>query len=325
MERKDKYTQGTIQKDKLDPTIEDANQKIDLSLDSHDQLKIAGLAKLNAQQNFRQRAMVAERKRLIKKYGAKHPRVQKVAAKLKFNDRFISDIRIEKDKANIVPPTTGKDTWLLHGRVLDQDNIGIKGLTVSLFNRKNKWVRELGFACTDELGYFAIIYRQESEKTNIPGSQELILTVTDEENRILHQEKDQLMVSIGKIDYREIVLSKSDQTCTEPEPGDVDPVPKDEIWAVQGRVRDNTDQPMPGLTVNLYDKDLLFDEKLGNTKTDKEGIFRFSYKTKDFPDLIEKNPDIYLKVTDAKGKSLYVTRKAIHFVAGKKEVFNIKL
>ncbi len=47
MARKDKYTKRNNRKDKLDPTIEDANQKIDQSLDSYDELKITGLAKLN--------------------------------------------------------------------------------------------------------------------------------------------------------------------------------------------------------------------------------------------------------------------------------------
>lgn len=67
---------------------------------------------------------------------------------------------------------------------------------------------------------------------------------------------------------------------------------------VRGRVADKNGQGLAGLTVSVYDKDPLFDDRLGTATTGAQGDFRISYRTEDFQDLIEANPDLYLKVMD---------------------------
>ena len=94
---------------------------------------------------------------------------------------------------------------------------------------------------------------------------------------------------------------------------------------MRGKVVDVKGQGMSGLTVSLYDKDLLFDDVLGTTITGKNGDFEIIYRIDAFQGLFEKKPDIYLKVLDAKGKTLYTSRKAVRCEAGREEFFNIKI
>ena len=70
----------------------------------------------------------------------------------------------------------------------------------------------------------------------------------------------------------------------------------------QGRVAEKNGQGLEGLLVSLYDKDLLFDDRLGETLTDASGDFTLVYRTEDFRDLFESKPDIFLKVSDKDGK-----------------------
>jgi hypothetical protein len=45
------------------------------------------------------------------------------------------------------------------------------------------------------------------------------------------------------------------------------------IWLIRGRVLDNDGKAAAGLTVTLYDKDLITNNELGSAETDKHGNF----------------------------------------------------
>jgi len=82
---------------------------------------------------------------------------------------------------------------------------------------------------------------------------------------------------------------------------------------------------MPGLIVKVYDKELIFQERLGGTETDEEGAFSVVYHLEFFRELFEARPDIYLKVTSKEGKTLYSSKKAVRCDAGRVEVFDVKI
>jgi PKD repeat protein len=118
---------------------------------------------------------------------------------------------------------------MVHGRVLqatnNQEIQGIPNLTVSLVNRKGEWVQELGRACTDERGYFALIYPpQNSESTSPMPTEPVFLMVSDRDRRVLHRSSEPLLVKPGQIIYREIFLSDSPE-CSPPPDSETSSVP----------------------------------------------------------------------------------------------------
>ncbi len=304
-------------------TEDELIQKIDSSFEETDKVKLESLQRLDLLRQVKAASLQKEQERLTSKYGPEHPRVKRIAATQSFNTGFARDVNVEIDNAGIKVPDFEKNSWLLHGRVLDENLKGVKDLTICLLDENDKWITELGFASTDQRGYFTLTYKEEGgREPQIPESQPLILAVTDQESNVLHQESEPLFLKIGQIDYREIVLT--DESKVRKPPKGKTSTPAD-TWIVRGNVIGESGRVLSGLTVSLSDKELKFDDLLGATVTDTSGDFSFSYRKKDFEDLFKAKPDIFLKVLDKAGKTLYRSKKAIHAEAGKEKVFKIKI
>jgi hypothetical protein len=95
-------------------------------------------------------------------------------------------------------------------------------------------------------------------------------------------------------------------------------------FMVSGRVcEEESGQGVPGLIVKAYDKDLLFDDRLGSALTDEEGKFSLFYSRRDFADLFESRPDIYLAVYASPDRRLIDTQERVRWAASEHEEFEI--
>ena len=82
---------------------------------------------------------------------------------------------------------------------------------------------------------------------------------------------------------------------------------------------------LAGLTVSACDRDLLFDDLLGETQTDEAGAFEIAYTAERFQGLFDRQPDIYLIVKAPDGTVLHSTAANVRFEAGRDEFFEIEL
>jgi len=309
------------------PSEKEILKKLDHAFTGLDQQRASGLERLKILQIVKYDGGGREKLRLTKKYGADHPRVKKISDRLNYNQGLQKELDVEIERTKITIPDFEANTWMVHGGIVNPEGTPLSGLTVSLYDENGNWIEKLGFACTDERGYFAVKYKVKSQKApEIPDKQKLILTVTDGDKNILHQETEPLYLKTGQIDYRLIALTEKGEICPPPPPtpddsSDLTP----DAWAVRGKVVDQKEQPIRGLTVSLYDKDLIFDDVLGTTLTDANGNFKMIYRTEAFRKIFDQKPDIYLKVLDGTGKTLYSSRKAVRFEAGREETFDITI
>ncbi|MGQ3685432.1 MAG: carboxypeptidase-like regulatory domain-containing protein [Candidatus Loosdrechtia sp.] len=306
-------------------TEEEIFGKIDASFDNADKLRGEGLERVKLFHSVKNRALEKEYKRLSEKLGDGHPRVKMLSARITYNQGLFKDLDVEIERAMVKVPSFDKNSWMVHGRVLDMNRKGISGLTVSLYDERGNRVKEPGYGCTDKQGYFSIVYTpKERDKSEVTESMKLFLYVSDKNYRIVYKDSEPLSVRIGQIDYREISLSGED-VCSAPEPGKDDTITDDDTWILKGRVTDENGRGIGGLTIRPFDKELRFANQLGATVTDKDGYFMLSYKTENLRDLIEVRPDIYLNVLDKEGKALYTSKKAVRYEAGRIEEFDIKI
>ena len=84
-------------------------------------------------------------------------------------------------------------------------------------------------------------------------------------------------------------------------------------------------KPIAGLQVKAFDKDLIWDDKLGTAITDAKGGFKINYSSADFG-ILETSPELYLRVFDAGGKKLlYTSEKSIRRDPQVEERFDITI
>lgn len=154
--------------------------------------------------------------------------------------------------------------------------------------------------------------------------QPLHLTVSDKNKRILYFATAVIFVAKGLINHQDIYLKEDD--CVPPPINDhqESKLPPD-AWVVRGKVTDENDNGLKGLTLSFYDKDLFFDDVLGTTLTNENGSFEIIYRIEAFEFLFEKKPDLNIKVLDTNGRKLYASEKSVRPNAGRVEEFSIRI
>ena len=98
-------------------------------------------------------------------------------------------------------------------------------------------------------------------------------------------------------------------------------------YRITGVVREaGSERALAGLLVRGYDKDLLFDDHLGDTCTDAEGCFELEFTDECFRQVFDENPDVYLRIFDAEGRrELHSTKPLVRHNAGAEEHFEIRI
>jgi hypothetical protein len=106
-------------------------------------------------------------------------------------------------------------------------------------------------------------------------------------------------------------------------------------FEITGIVREKeSKRPVPNLLVRAFDKDLFFSDLLGNAITASDGTFALGYEGKDFQELFEKRPDIYLDIFGSAtaqdpglvgDKPIHTTKSCVRFNAGHQEFFLIEI
>jgi hypothetical protein len=278
---------------------------------------------LNEEKDFyviKQYLLNNEAKRLEKKHGKEYPRTQRVHAKLKNNIDMIRYFDAGLEITKIKVPAVKESEMLIHGRITGKHLLGIKKLSVYLTDRRGKKLTDLGSPETDSSGYYSfLIYPEEIEKMK---NKEIFLTVCDEKGKTLYRHPESLKISKPEKKYVDMIL---DREILRPVKTPREPGPPPATWEVKGKITDDNDNSIKNLTVSLYDKEKRFDNLLGTTVTGEDGTFIFTYPTGKLQDLIKANPDIYLKVLDKKGNSIYSSKKPVKCEPGRIEVFNIEI
>jgi hypothetical protein len=91
-------------------------------------------------------------------------------------------------------------------------------------------------------------------------------------------------------------------------------------------VEAETGRPLAGLLVRVYDKDVVLDDFLGESRTGANGCFELTFTEAQFRDVFEKRPDLYLHVYDPSGtRLLRSTEREVRFGAARDEFFEVRI
>jgi hypothetical protein len=89
---------------------------------------------------------------------------------------------------------------------------------------------------------------------------------------------------------------------------------------------EETGRPLAELIVRAFDRDLVFDDKVGFATTNADGRFEIRFNREDFRDISESRPDLYLRIFDRSGsREIYNTADSIRSNASPSESYRIRI
>ena len=269
-----------------------------------------------------------EAKRLEKKLGKSHQRVQQLQSSLNRNLNTIRCLEVELEIDNIQEPEFNPNSTLIRGRVVDQSYRGLSRLKVTLESEPGKAISFLGTVETDASGYYAIEVEEKAfAKLKELAPDGVFVAVSTPKGKQLYRQPQPLKLQKSDRTLVEVVLNRGDispigsKQPTQPPPT----VPEKEAWVVRGRVTNRSGQGIPGLMVSAIDQDRRYDDKLGSVLTNQAGEFRIVYRSQDFREGSEPGPDLYVTVIDADGNLLFSSQNEVRENASREEVFEIRI
>ena len=99
------------------------------------------------------------------KYGAADHRVLQARKQGEANILLRQEIHVAHTQPATPVPTVDENSYVFHGFVRNGDRQPLPRLTVALYDEKGQWLRELGYGCTDEKGYFILRFAREAPRT----------------------------------------------------------------------------------------------------------------------------------------------------------------
>jgi hypothetical protein len=147
-------------------SAEEIAKTIESGLPGLDGSRTRAFAQLTRLRDAKARSLAREQMLLAKKHGGtKHPRIAEAQQRFAANEQLRREIAVVREITETPLPEAGEDSLIVHGFVRRRSNqAGIAGLTLAFTDREGNWVRELGYACTDERGYFLLQTPVRSEE-----------------------------------------------------------------------------------------------------------------------------------------------------------------
>jgi len=181
--------------------------------------RLAALGEAIGVQVAMQSLLQHEAQRIESKLGPQHPRTQRLKAGVQSNLQLALTLEVERQLVRIDVPEVAEEGALVHGRIVDEDDLGIEGLTVCLVDRSGESARETGESKSDGSGYFAIALHPETVDRLIKRyPDEIFLAVFTARRRLLHRQPKPLSLARGARLLVKVQLSRKDLTTTPSEP-----------------------------------------------------------------------------------------------------------
>lgn len=171
-------------------------------------LNLQHLVNLQDQQTAR---LTALESRLKEELGEDHPKVAQVQQSLVIANQLKQSLQITSNRIARQPKATCND-WVVSGQVLNQNGSPLAGLRIRVFDRDRKLDELLGETKTDELGDFAITYRDRDFAQTGSSIPDLFLMVQDTQGKLLYTSKNSIRYQSNHREFFEITLNQNSTT-----------------------------------------------------------------------------------------------------------------
>jgi hypothetical protein len=188
-------------------TVELQNDLSELKL-----ARITGLNEAVSVQLAMQSLFAHEARRIEAKLGPDDERSKKLTTRSQFNAQALRAMELELQLTRIDAPKVEAEGALVHGRVVDQDDLGIDRLIVCLVDLSGARL-DINEATSDDSGYFAISMDSETLARVIKSSPKGVFpAVSTPRGRSIYRQSKPLTLTHGTRLLLEIRLNRTDLT-----------------------------------------------------------------------------------------------------------------
>jgi hypothetical protein len=178
-----------------------------------DSTRAAALSRLQQLLAARANHSDREQTRLAHGGSAGDPVVLELQTQVARDRQLARLLAVEVDRVNARVPVIAKDGWAVYGFVWNAQWEGQPNLTVAIYDVSGTWMRQFGYARTDNKGYFALPSKSTAVQTNIAGETSrssvalsLVMHVINQSRTTLFIDKTPLTLTPGTVEYRPIIL-----------------------------------------------------------------------------------------------------------------------
>ena len=263
-----------------------------------------------------QTLMAREEKRLARKLGEDHPRVQQLRQRRETLLASIQRLEVEQQIAEISPPEVDDSQALVQGRVTDERSQGISGLQVALVDDNGKpLLREP--TLTDRSGYYALKF----DAAEVKGGRAARLVVNTASGREVYQ-SDALQISEGSRITLDVQMNRLNQS----QPGGGTP-PGDQKkpWVISGSVTDAQGNPQASLTVQVTSGEIKLKDPLGVTSTNRKGLYQIQIRQDPAIEGLQPGIKLTVSLLNQEGQQVFTSSEELLFKPGEQITYDIKL
>lgn len=191
--------------------MEQAAAQFDRGVAALDQVRAMQMAEGVRLESAKGAIYAREHARLQRKYGADHPRTKEAASRASASKEYRAELAVEYRHAATPHPDPGSG-WGVDGFVRTSDGTPVAGVTVGACDRQGRWHQDLGYACTNEQGYFQL------HAATLPEKEMRVYMRAFDRGQALDSNENRLVPSAGRGERIEIILARSGTgDCTPPE------------------------------------------------------------------------------------------------------------
>ncbi len=153
---------------------------------------------------------------LTAELGANDARVAAAQAEVDATKSTIARVTLAGRQLTVPAVQVPAGGWALHGRVVDPQFAPAARHTVFLVDASKSYLRQYGFAYTDDTGYFLI--KAPAPAANAAAAPQLFVGVADTKADPVYLSAAAFVPAIGSATYQTIVLSTGGQPIGDPPP-----------------------------------------------------------------------------------------------------------
>jgi hypothetical protein len=127
-------------------------------------------------------------------------------------------------------PQASPTGWVLNGRVFDVNQKPLSGFTVFLVDAQKSYQKDIGFAFTDNTGYFVISFSGAPSTTDVPPTKtqapkqqaatttQLFLGIADTQAQYVYLSNTPFEPATGSVTYQNVTLQPGNKPIGDPPP-----------------------------------------------------------------------------------------------------------